>query len=199
MTTEHHFQNHTDTSAPPFSTNPNESETLSDELSGEDNPLFPPPVQQEPQVQIYRSAGFFIRGLAYLIDLLIVASVGQTLVMVLGLTYGWQRILSVSLVSVGVLGALYFVLMTRFWGQTLGKMITGIRVVQADGNSLTWSTLLFREIIGRFLSQLSGLHLGYYWCAVHPRKQGWHDLISDTYVVYDWEAERSREIHIIKQ
>ena len=48
---------------------------------------------------------------------------------------------------------LIFVVMTKFCNQTVGKMIFGIRVISNESSKLKWSTVLFREWIGRlFLS-----------------------------------------------
>lgn len=35
--------------------------------------------------------------------------------------------------------------MTRYFQQTLGKMIFGIRVISSNGAKLTWSQLFFLE------------------------------------------------------
>ena len=155
-----------------------------------------PAAETEIPAQIYRSAGFTVRLAAYLIDLVSIQAILALLVYWVQPPPLTLAYLGLSLFTIGIVGALYFLLMTRFWGQTLGKMITGIRVIQTDGRRPGWRTLLFREVVGRTLSQLAGLHLGYLWCAFHPRKQGWHDLISDTYVIYDLVAEEDREIRI---
>ncbi|ELK44024.1 hypothetical protein D478_00315 [Brevibacillus agri BAB-2500] len=83
-------------------------------------------------------------------------------------------------------GLLYMILLTWWTGQTLGKLITGIRVIsarQSRGN-LSSGQVILREVIGKFLSTLP-FGLGYLWVAWNPQKQGWHDLLAKTYVVYD--------------
>ncbi|MBO1915381.1 RDD family protein, partial [Microvirga sp. 3-52] len=49
---------------------------------------------------------------------------------------------------------LYFALMTKYLQQTVGKIIMGIKVVSNDHSQLSWNTIIFREIIGRFISKL---------------------------------------------
>ncbi len=144
----------------------------------------------------YRPAGFFIRGVAFCLDLLVISAFIGLLRGLTGLNLSSLPLAGVSLMALGLLASLYFLLMTRYFSQTLGKMIMGIRVIQTDGLPPGWFTLLFREVIGRHVSQLGGLHLGYLWGAFHPRKQTWHDLISDTYVIHDPRTEAVREIRI---
>src|SRR5690606_27659030 len=101
-----------------------------------------------------------------------------------------------NLVSLGLIGYLYFTILTRLWSQTLGKMIMGIKVIRIDGQALDLSTVLFREIVGRTLSQALGIHLGYLWIMFSKRKQAWHDRIGDTYVVYEEGLTQKQFIQI---
>ena len=55
-------------------------------------------------------------------------------------------------IASAVIFYLYFVLMTKFLRQTLGKMVFGLKVVDLKKNGLSWGTVLFREWIGRFIS-----------------------------------------------
>lgn len=68
----------------------------------------------------------------------------------------------------------YFVLMTKFLGQTLGKMACGLRVVSLKHDKLTWSDVLFRDWIGRFISNIF-MPL-YIFVAILPDNQGLHDF-----------------------
>jgi uncharacterized RDD family membrane protein YckC len=147
----------------------------------------------------FRLAGFWTRLYAYLIDLIAVGALTSILITplfsALGISTGLDWI-GIQLTSIGLLGALYFAIMTKVWSQTLGKMIVGLRVIQADGEALTWSTVLIREIAGRFISQLFGLHLGYLWGAFHPKKQTWHDQFVDTFVIIEERVAEKQNIQI---
>ena len=88
----------------------------------------------------------------------------------------------------------YFVLMTKFFRQTVGKMIMGIRVVSLKSNHLSWTTLLFREWIGRFLSVT--IWPLYWIVGFTPLKQGVHDFIADTTVVHE---ESFRKNNVVKK
>lgn len=86
----------------------------------------------------------------------------------LGLSFGWA--------------AFYFSVVTSIWhGQTLGKKIMGIRVVQLDGTPLSvWDSF------GRYGGYGAGLATGLlgflqiYW---DPNRQAIHDKISSTIVI----------------
>lgn len=153
----------------------------------EPEPAIAPPA--ETKQSKYRAAGFWIRLLAFLIDLLVIASLNAII---------WDswlpdtaqpsflyQVLHTNGLFLGLTGALYFILMTRFFQQTLGKMIVGIKVVQRSGESLSWITVIFRELVARSLSQIMGLNLGYVVCWFNPEKRCVHDFLSDTWVVYE--------------
>jgi len=77
----------------------------------------------------------------------------------------------------------YFVLMTRFFGQTLGKMVFGLRVISLNDQSLSWGAIMFREWIGRFIS--GTIIILYVVVGFLPKKQGIHDLFADTTVIHE--------------
>jgi uncharacterized RDD family membrane protein YckC len=76
-----------------------------------------------------------------------------------------------------------------FWtltGQTPGLTIMGLRVVTTDGHYLSLGRSV-RRLIGYFISALP-LFLGFFWILIDDRRQGWHDKIGGTCVVYTWHA-----------
>jgi len=141
-------------------------------------------------VQENTSAGFWMRFWAYTVDLIIVWSVNGILLSPLKFLNNGAPIDIGLWTLAGVLGTiilyLYFVVMTKFYGQTIGKMIFGLKVVRKDFDTLTWSDLLFREVVGRFLYRvISVLTLLYIVIAFDPIKQGIHDMIGDTRVIHE--------------
>lgn len=138
---------------------------------------------------MYPIAGFWIRLLAFIIDLLIIKGLNSIIWDSLLPTEASKSfiytILHVNTFFLGITGVLYFILMTRFFQQTLGKMIVGIKVIQRNGEPLSWVTVIFRELVARSLSQLMGLYLGYIVCWFNPEKRCVHDYLSDTWVVYE--------------
>ena len=60
-----------------------------------------------------------------------------------------------------------------------------LRVVPADRNEkLSFVDVLYRETVGRFLCGIS-IWIGYIIVGVDKEKQGFHDMLCDTRVVYE--------------
>lgn len=154
--------------------------------------------KNDPEINKYLLAGFWVRFIAYSLDLLLLSAFATGLISYIN-TFFNQLILNslgVSIVSIGIIASLYFVLMTGIIGQTLGKIIMGIKVIDLEGKKPDWLTVFFREAIGRLISQLGGLHLGYIWIAFQGQKQGWHDKFADTYVVYEEDLQEKNILSV---
>lgn len=132
-------------------------------------------------------AGFWTRFWAYLLDLIVIGSINRLIInpvfRALDIPLLEEGVFSPMTIATAVVFYLYFVLMTKYLGQTLGKMVFGLKVVELDGTSLTWSTVIFREWIGRFIS--ATIFVLYVVVAFTNKKQGLHDLFADTTVIYE--------------
>jgi uncharacterized RDD family membrane protein YckC len=141
-------------------------------------------------------AGFWTRFWAFTIDLLVLYAISGILIKpvfrVVGIDITDPQFLFFSPYKIAALLLLflYFTLMTKFMGQTVGKMIMGIRVVAKNGEPLTWSTIVFREVFGRFISKM--LVLPYLLVLFMPRKEALHDVFADT--VVEFESAYEKEI-----
>jgi uncharacterized RDD family membrane protein YckC len=82
----------------------------------------------------------------------------------------------------------YTVVMWMLIGQTIGQSIMGVRVVRLDGRRITFFTAL-RRLIGYAVCVVT-LGLGFVWVLIDDRRQGWHDKIAGTCVIYSWQARR---------
>ena len=71
--------------------------------------------------------------------------------------------------------------MTRFNGQTPGKMMLGLRAVKKNGRPLTFADALLRNVIGYTLSGM--FLLGYLWALFDRESQTWHDKLAGTVVI----------------
>jgi len=134
-------------------------------------------------------AGFWMRFWAYLVDVIIVSSISGLLMSFINMFTESGTIHIGFWTLTGILSALtfylYFLLMTKYFNQTLGKMIFGLKVIRGDGENLTWGDLLFREVVGRFIHRVLGILIFLYIVvAFSPKKQGIHDMIADTRVVF---------------
>lgn len=85
--------------------------------------------------------------------------------------------------------AYWIVLEAGPYGQTIGKWVTGVRVVSApDGARLPLGRSVGRTLSRSFLSGI--FYLGYVWAFFDERRRTWHDSLADTVVV---EAEPTRK------
>ncbi|ANU25744.1 RDD family protein [Planococcus versutus] len=161
-------------------------------------PLAQVPTYREVLIYERKPAGFWVRFWAYLIDLLVVGGLTSILAKPVFALIGMETTeipwyAPYAIVS-GVIFYGYFVMMTKFLGQTVGKMIIGIRVISLKSDNLSIGTVLFREWIGRFISVTI---LPLYWIiGFTPLKQGIHDFIADTTVVHE---ESFRKNQVVKK
>ncbi|QQK82018.1 RDD family protein [Salicibibacter cibi] len=141
-------------------------------------------------VEVSMYAGFWMRVWAYLVDLLIVFSLNALFIRPIFMFLDASPTLFFGITVVGLLTSVvayvYFGIMTKLVGQTLGKMIFGLRVQREDGGPLTWGDVFFREVAGRMIHRVLGFtNLMYILVGLHPQKAGVHDLLADTRVVLD--------------
>ena len=76
-----------------------------------------------------------------------------------------------------------FLLLPLFRGQTLGKMLTGITMVNRDGTPVRLGGLLLRNVIG-YLLTLVTFGIGFLISAVNRTGRSLHDYVGGTIVVY---------------
>ena len=143
-------------------------------------------------------AGFGIRLLAWLIDFLVLLFLSFIIALISGFFIAFLLIY-VSIVSAdssivrflsdfigGFIGfsvnLLYF---TLFWSSkfqgTPGKILLGLKIVDANGNKISYSTALIRYI-STFISSLL-LGIGYLLIIFDGKKQALHDKFASTYVI----------------
>ncbi|HBL52151.1 MAG: hypothetical protein A3D24_01135 [Candidatus Blackburnbacteria bacterium RIFCSPHIGHO2_02_FULL_39_13] len=125
--------------------------------------------------------GFGRRFIAALIDGIIITVFSFLVGIVLGLA-GANAQGALSYAVGLLLGIGYYVFYQSSAGQTLGKKVLGIKVVDAQGNKPTAITFFLREIIGKAVSGII-LGIGYLMVLWDGKKQALHDKIASTYVV----------------
>jgi len=89
--------------------------------------------------------------------------------------------------SIAFINFAYFVIIwTVTAGQSVGKILIGLRIVPLNGSRIS----IWRAIIRyfAFLASALILFIGLLWVLVSDRRQGWHDKIAGTCVIYDWPA-----------
>jgi uncharacterized RDD family membrane protein YckC len=111
-------------------------------------------------------AGFWIRMVALLLDLLVV-----------GIVLSILHLHHLILVALAAYGAILW----KARGATLGGIVFDLHVVRMDGRPIDWTTAIVRAL-GCFLS-LAILGLGFFWIAFDENRQAWHDKFAGTLVV----------------
>jgi uncharacterized RDD family membrane protein YckC len=157
-----------------------------------------------PPNLIGQYAGFFSRALALLVDTVIIFLVIFALpAMVNGIfrSLGLGGLLDITNIfnklgnffGSGVIASFillclisYFLFFWYFTGQTLGDNLMGVRIVRTSGHRLGLLRGILR-LIGYIISIIP-LGLGFLWVLGDDHRQGWHDKLADTYVIYAWEA-----------
>lgn len=129
-----------------------------------------------------RPAGNWKRFGNYLIDYIAIYMVsmvvGVFIVLLSGET-GLQRLENITPIEEIALGFIvyssYYLLFEYFTGKTIGKFMTGTRVVNEQGGKPT-----FNQILGRSLSRLIPFEpLSFFGAS----GRGWHDRLPKTYVI----------------
>jgi uncharacterized RDD family membrane protein YckC len=143
-------------------------------------------------------AGFVSRGAAFLLDAVgttVVIIGGFWLIGVLATVLQASRLTSVShsgaatfSIVVCVSFLLYCAVAWRLAGRTIGQALLGLRVVHTDGRPLKAPACAVRAV-GYLLSAI--LLLGFIWVCFDRRRQGFHDKIARSLVIYDWHHENS--------
>ncbi len=85
----------------------------------------------------------------------------------------------------------YFIIPTGFWGVTLGKWLAGIVVVNSDGDSPGIANAIPREIAYKVIAY-AVFFIGIIWILFDAKRQGLHDKMAETYVVYNLNSPIAR-------
>jgi uncharacterized RDD family membrane protein YckC len=149
----------------------------------------------------FRYASFAIRVFAFIVDWIVLAIIARVVFGVMffaifsvgaGMTQ-MTRSLAVTLVGIAVnvfLGWMYYPFMeASSYQATLGKLIFGIIVTDLDGRRISHGTATLRWFAGAIASIPLGF--GYLMVLTSPIKQGLHDKMAGTLVLYR-SANRER-------
>lgn len=146
-----------------------------------------------PEIVFFRYAGFWRRVLAWTLDFMIV---GIPLLIInglfgysiLGISLSWGTAASASaapwviILSEASIFWTYFVAMeSSSQMATIGKQALGIRVVDLDGNRITFEHASQRTF-AKFVSMLT-LGVGFAMAGITQKKQALHDKIMETLVI----------------
>lgn len=143
--------------------------------------------------------GFWRRMIAYVVDKLFIALLSIFILLITALLLKvllpsrYEDIFNVSFpelfikLAVGyyLLGLfvhmLYFTYFHGTIGQTPGKKVFGLRVINSYGEEMS-IPVAFLRWVGYIVSSVF-VYIGFFWIAIDNRKQGWHDKIAGTLVI----------------
>ena len=153
--------------------------------------------ENSPPTLLGEYAGFVTRLIAWIIDNIIIAAV--VAIIVAAVTFilqafpkaVWLGLDDAVFAIAVVVGAtmsitvplVYYIVLWMLAGQTIGKWLMGVRIIRTNGERLRFRDCVLR-LIGYLVSAI--LLLGYLWILVDNRRQGFHDKIAHTFVVYSW-------------
>ncbi len=154
--------------------------------------------------QQVRPAGFFSRFVAFCLDLVLISVINLLILVGISLVISFfnlravipylpaslQNLINAIIVNIEWLiallgtffGLLYFIFFWVIASFTPGMALLGLRVIRTNGQHLGVGRAILR-LIGYWVSALP-LFLGFIWILFDNRRQGWHDKIAQTYVVY---------------
>ena len=135
------------------------------------------------------AAPFFLRCGALMIDYILVISIPVVCMLISRYSGNdGARLLNSEINNTGwliaiLLGLTNLVIFPMFSGQSVGKMLTGLRIVKTDGRAASFGTILFRHTFGYLLTALTGF-LGFLISVMNPKGRALHDFLAGTVVIY---------------
>ena len=162
------------------------------------------PVREDvQQTTLGEYAGFVTRLIGLVIDLVILALVLALLKLVTDLLLGLfplkemlglgelSSTLLVAIAAAVSLGTALFYWLGSWMlvGQTPGQSLVGVRVATMNGDRMGFGAALLR-FLGYLVSAV--LFLGFLWVLVDDKRQGFHDKLARTVVLYSWPEGKLR-------
>ena len=181
------------------STNEHKETREAEEITDKKEKDFSLPTSLEDYLVLSKNfyAGFWTRFVAYLIDMIVIYAISSLLNT---FSFGLLNkqldfpILGEESLSYVIVMFVYFISMTYFFSQTLGKMIMKIKVETNKGEKLSLADVVYRELVGRLLT-IFLVYLPYLAVVFTNKKKGLHDFIADTVVVKEDFSKLRRQMN----
>lgn len=107
---------------------------------------------------------------------------------------GMMHLILPVVVIMGVLLSTYFIFTNALFGRSVGKIFTGIYIVQDNGVALNLG-ISFVRWVGYYISAIP-LFAGFLWVIADPENRSWHDRLAGTMVVKERVYENNRRAQI---
>jgi len=131
-----------------------------------------------------RPAGFWIRAVAAVLDFVVFFVVHLSFRLIggriLGVDAEYTSIKPVASFFTVVFAGVYTTVLHNLAGQTIGKMLVGVRVVVGDGGPPPFGAALLR--FGAYFVSAAPFTLGFVMAGLRADKRALHDLIAGTRV-----------------
>ncbi|CAN5556419.1 MAG: RDD family protein [Pyrinomonadaceae bacterium] len=134
-------------------------------------------------------APFLLRCGALLIDYIVLVSIPVITLLISRLMGNdGARLLGSSINNAGwliviLLGLTNFIVLPMVSGQTIGKMLTGLRIVQIDGTAASTGSVVLRQTLGYLLTAAS-FGTGFLISVLSSKGRALHDYVAGTVVIY---------------
>ncbi|MCB1024304.1 MAG: RDD family protein [Acidobacteria bacterium] len=134
-------------------------------------------------------APFLLRCGALLIDYIVLAIVPvASLLLARSVGNDGAKLLNSEINSVGwvimiLLTLTNFLIFPMFSGQTIGKMVTGLRIAKLDGGTPGFALIILRHFVGYPVTLLTG-GIGFIAAIFNKKGRALHDVLSGTVLVY---------------
>jgi len=130
-------------------------------------------------------APFFLRCAALFIDYMILVAVPVSWLLFLKFFSDGSTKAGISIavwLFVLIAWVINFLALPLFRGQTIGKMMAGIAIVNTDGTPVRLGRLILRNTVGYFVTMLT-FGIGFFLAAINTSGRALHDLLAGTIVV----------------
>ncbi len=95
----------------------------------------------------------------------------------------YYYLVGIGLLLIFVINAGYFIFFEGTWrGQTPGKRVAQIRVIEANGQPVGWSSVFIRNLL-RIVDELPGIYLGIIPMMIDKNERRFGDLAAGTLVI----------------
>lgn len=146
----------------------------------------------------FKTAGIGSRAGAQLIDILILLAINTLLIlsgMALFIIDGIEMLLADYILAIMIIGFFlinggYFVFLEYYLGHTLGKKVFHLRVIQENGQSLTFLSSIIRNFFRLLDMMPSGYFVGAIVSFFHPKDKRIGDLVAGTVVIVEEDKGR---------
>ena len=105
-------------------------------------------------------------------------------------TFNLTKHTAVAVTALVIWEFAYFSCQWAISGRTIGMAILGIRVESAGGEPIDGRAACIRTLV--LPLSIAALFLGCLGVLTNRQRQGWHDRLAGTVVVYAWDARAAR-------